>query len=137
MSERQDRTRGERRERRWSGFLWAVIGFGFGTVATAPLILAIEPRDRVIGGMMYGGIPMALVGLAYGLRRASRLSSPPSWRESTALIMTGLAWFLALVCAVYLAGFVAEPTPDRTIVAGIVLVSGIASPLLFFAARAP
>ena len=83
---------------RWSGFLWAVVGFGAGTGMAAPLILAIEPRDRVIGGMIYGGVPLALIGLAYGLRRASRVTSPPSSRESIALLATGLSCFLALVC---------------------------------------
>jgi hypothetical protein len=56
----------------WSGFLWATIAFGAGTGMVAPLVLSTEPRDRVIGGMIFGGLPLAFVGLLYGLRRARR-----------------------------------------------------------------
>jgi len=66
----QVKARTEQWERKWSGFLWAVIGFGAGTGLMSPFILAIEPRDQVIWGMIYGGIPLALAGAAYGLRRA-------------------------------------------------------------------
>jgi hypothetical protein len=59
---------------RWHRFLWTLIGFAAGTGLAAPLILSIEPRDRVIGGMFYGGIPLGVVGLLYGRRRSGRLS---------------------------------------------------------------
>jgi hypothetical protein len=58
-------------ERTWSALLWSIIGFGAGTGLIAPLILAIEPRDRVIGGMVYGGIPLTILGAWYGLRRSN------------------------------------------------------------------
>jgi hypothetical protein len=54
----------------WSGFLWGTIGFGAGTGVISPLVVSIEPRDRVIGGMIFGGIPLAVVGLLYGFRHA-------------------------------------------------------------------
>jgi len=83
MSEGHDNLCSERQERTWYGFVWAVMGFGAGTGMMAPLILAIELRDRVIGGMIYGGIPLALVGLAYGLRRSGRLSNHPHAGQPT------------------------------------------------------
>jgi hypothetical protein len=64
MGEEHDTERTRRLQENWYGFLWAVIGFGGGTGLAAPLILASEPRDRVIGGMIYSGVPLALVGLA-------------------------------------------------------------------------
>jgi len=59
-------------ERIWSCILWAVVGFGIGTGMVAPLVLAIDAKDRVVGGMLYGGIPLAVAGVAFGLHRARR-----------------------------------------------------------------
>jgi len=55
--------------RAWGGVLWAVIGFAFGTALLSALVLSPDPRDRITGGMIYGGTPLGLIGLAYGLRR--------------------------------------------------------------------
>lgn len=56
----------------WTIFLWGVIGFAFGTALLTPLVLAIEHRDRVLGGMLFGGLPFAIAGFLYGAAKVFR-----------------------------------------------------------------
>ncbi len=53
-------------------YIWPLIGFALGTVIVSPLVLSIEPRDRILGGIVAGGIPCALLGLWYAFWRAKR-----------------------------------------------------------------
>jgi len=59
-------------DRVWNTFVWAVVGFGFGTVLVSPLILSYDPRVRVLGGMLFGGTLFGLGGAAYGYLRSGR-----------------------------------------------------------------
>jgi hypothetical protein len=52
--------------------LWTAAGLLAGTVLLSPFILSVHHRDRVIGGMICGGIPLEIAGLLYGLRRLRR-----------------------------------------------------------------
>ena len=56
----------------WSGFSWAMIGFGIGAILAVPFIIifAIDGRDVMVGGMASGGILGAFLGCRYGVRRA-------------------------------------------------------------------
>jgi hypothetical protein len=56
----------------WTIFFWGVIGFAFGTAILTPLVLAIEHRDRVLGGMLFGGLPFGIAGLLYGTLKVLR-----------------------------------------------------------------
>ena len=64
-------------DRAWSMFFWGVVGFAAGTLLAAPLILSRDFRTRVVGGMMFGGIPFTCIGAAYGARR----NQPPCKRS--------------------------------------------------------
>ena len=59
----------ERVLKTWHPLTWAVVGFAGGTLILTPLVLSIEFRDRLQGGMLMGGPIGALVGLAHGLER--------------------------------------------------------------------
>ena len=61
----------DRWETLWSGFLWATIGLAAGTILASPFILSIDAREAIAGGMLFGGIPVALLGWRYGVRRAN------------------------------------------------------------------
>jgi hypothetical protein len=53
----------------WHSLTWAVVGFAGGTVLTAPFILSVDMPTKMQGGMLYGGIIGAMLGLAYGINR--------------------------------------------------------------------
>lgn len=57
---------------RWHPFTWAVIGLAVGTLIVAPLILSRDPQDRLRGGTLFGGVPGAVLGLAYGIGRSHK-----------------------------------------------------------------
>ena len=59
----------------WTIIIWGVIGFALGTALLTPLVLAIEHRDRVLGGMLLGGLPFAIAGLLYGAWKVFRARS--------------------------------------------------------------
>jgi hypothetical protein len=54
----------------WSAFLWAVIGFGGGTVIVSQFVLSMTVRDRTLGCMLFGGVPFGLAGWLYGAKKA-------------------------------------------------------------------
>jgi hypothetical protein len=56
----------------WHPVTWAFIGFFVGTSLAAPFILSADRRDRTLGGMVYGGIPGVVLGLAYGMGRRNK-----------------------------------------------------------------
>lgn len=53
----------------WHPVTWAIIGLALGTLIAAPLVLSSKPRTQFRGGAIFGGIPGALIGLAYGAKR--------------------------------------------------------------------
>jgi len=53
----------------WEPLIWAIIGFGIGTLAVAPFILSNDMRVQIQGGAIYGGPLGALFGLAHGIHR--------------------------------------------------------------------
>ena len=61
----------------WCRFLWTFIGFAAGTGLMSPLVLSVDQRERTLGGMVYGGVPLGIVGYLYGRRRADRMSEVP------------------------------------------------------------
>jgi hypothetical protein len=50
----------------WNPITWAVIGFAGGALIAAPLVLSADLNDPIGGGMIFGGIPGALLGLGHG-----------------------------------------------------------------------
>jgi hypothetical protein len=56
----------------WHPLTWAVVGFAGGTLLAAPLVLSLDTRDQIAGGMMCGGPIGALIGLAHGVERRRR-----------------------------------------------------------------
>ncbi len=55
--------------RSWHPVTWAVIGLTVGTLIVAPSILSRDPQVRFRGGLLYGGVPGFVLGLAYGIGR--------------------------------------------------------------------
>src|SRR5687768_1151683 len=53
----------------WHPLTWAGVGFGIGTVLIAPLVLSVHDAVQLQGGMLFGGIPGAIVGLAFSRPR--------------------------------------------------------------------
>lgn len=76
------RTRVERRGEQsfdswWDTFFWTFMGFAGGTLLMAPAMMAPALRDRMLGGMIYGGIPLALlVFIVVERRRRARTVAP-------------------------------------------------------------
>jgi len=60
------------RQRPWHPITWAFIGLAVGTLIVSPLVLSSDPRERARGGMIFGGVPGAVLGLAYGLGRRNK-----------------------------------------------------------------
>jgi len=56
----------------WHPLTWAVVGFAGGTGLIAPFVLSLNMPTRIQGGMIYGGIIGAILGLAYGISRRRR-----------------------------------------------------------------
>ncbi|MEX2119230.1 MAG: hypothetical protein WD847_06445 [Pirellulales bacterium] len=67
------RTQGGRPAKRkrpgWHPLTWTIVGFAGGTIAVAPFILSIEPRERIKAGMMFGGPLGAVASLGHGFAR--------------------------------------------------------------------
>ena len=66
---------------RWRIVAWPVSFFLLGTMLVGSLVLSVDPRTRIQGGVIFGGIPSALVGLAVGYavgRRGMRQQPPAS-----------------------------------------------------------
>lgn len=53
----------------WRPFTYTLLGFASGTALLAPLVLAVNPFDRLIVGAAIGGPIGAILGFAYGERR--------------------------------------------------------------------
>jgi hypothetical protein len=56
----------DRGDHLWSMFYWGVVGFGGGTLVMMQFVLSISVRERTIGGMACGGLPLAALGAYYG-----------------------------------------------------------------------
>jgi multisubunit Na+/H+ antiporter MnhB subunit len=56
----------------WHPVTWAIIGFALGLALTAPFVFSRDPRVRFQGGAIFGGIPGAFAGLAFGVKRRRR-----------------------------------------------------------------
>jgi hypothetical protein len=57
-------------------YIWPFIGIGLGTYIVGSLVLNTDPLQRFTGGLMYGGVPLGLLGLAYAIYRRNR-----QWRR--------------------------------------------------------
>jgi len=66
-------------------YIWPFIGLGFGTCVVMPLVLSLDPLQRLIGGLLFGGIPCGLIGLWY----ANRRREPHSKWTVTLLLLAG------------------------------------------------
>lgn len=53
----------------WRLFTYTLVGFAIGTALVAPLVLAVNPFDRLVVGAAIGGPIGAILGFAYGERR--------------------------------------------------------------------
>jgi hypothetical protein len=53
----------------WHPLTWALIGFAGGTGLTAPFVLSLDMPTKIQGGMLFGGIIGATLGLAHGISR--------------------------------------------------------------------
>ena len=53
----------------WHPLTFAYSGFAIGTALVAPLVLAVNPFDRLIVGAAIGGPIGAILGFAFGERR--------------------------------------------------------------------
>lgn len=53
----------------WHPLTFAFSGFAIGTAVASRFVLSLDPLHRFIGGVLYGGILGAIVGLAHGLER--------------------------------------------------------------------
>jgi hypothetical protein len=66
---------------RWRVVAWPLAFFLLGTMLVASLVLSADPRVRMQGGVIFGGVPGALIGLAVGYiasRANARQRSPAS-----------------------------------------------------------
>lgn len=53
----------------WHPLTFAFLGFAIGTALLAPLVLAVNPFDRLLVGAAIGGPMGAILGFAYDERR--------------------------------------------------------------------
>jgi hypothetical protein len=53
-------------------YIWPFIGLGLGTYIVGSLILSTDPLQSFTGGLLYGGVPLGIVGLAYAIYRRNR-----------------------------------------------------------------
>jgi len=60
------------RSKRWHPITWGVIGFGVGTLVAVPFSWNIERHVAMTGGMLFGGVPGAMIGIAFGVSHATR-----------------------------------------------------------------
>jgi hypothetical protein len=57
-------------------YFWPFLGLVPGTFLIAWSVLSGDPIQRLTGGLMYGGVPLGLFGLAYAIYRRNR-----QWRR--------------------------------------------------------
>jgi len=101
-----------RRRRAWHPITWGIIGFVAGTVVAVPLILSTERHVVMSGGMLFGGIPGALLGIGFGISRTTRVRWGDEARPwilllgtARAVVFYGVGLLLALALAVVAALF--------------------------------
>ena len=106
------RQRPPRRRRAWHPITWGIVGFVAGTVVAVPLILSTERHVVMSGGMLFGGIPGALLGIGFGIPQTNRERRDEQGRPwmllrgtAKAVAFYGVALLLALVLAVVAAFF--------------------------------
>lgn len=53
-------------------YIWPFIGLGLGTTIAGSLVLSVDALERLSGGLLFGGVPLGLLGLLYAVYRRNR-----------------------------------------------------------------